>query len=204
MIGGLVLASQVHAVIADDRAVFLDVSKDRYFKLGISQTELLKNGRSPARDRLVRQLVQKGLVRDAGGNAIQECLPRHPDSLIWRSDSTLLGVVGACRWADRALRSRRFADIVQWARHARAESADANAGLVSRFLSRRPFFSRDYNCLFDSLALTRFLRVRGVAGDWVFGVRGAPFAAHCWVQVEGNPVNDEAGFVTPYAPILVL
>jgi len=36
----------------------------------------------------------------------------------------------------------------------------------------------------------------------VFGVRGAPFAAHCWVEIEGVPVNDDPDFVAPYVPIL--
>lgn len=204
MISGLALAPDVHAVIADERAVFLDVRKDRYFKLGISQTELLALGASPARENLVSQLIRRGLLRgggdagDDGARAVRErTLTRH-------RGSNVFGVVGACQWAAATLRSRRLADIVQWARVVRITDRNADRALASRFLAGRPFYPRDYNCLFDSLALTRFLRLRGVAGDWVFGVRGAPFAAHCWVEMEGEPVNDEAGFVAPYTPILVL
>lgn len=202
MIERLVLARDVHAALADDRLVFLDVGRDRYFKLGRAQTKLLGEGTSERRDRLVDQLVQKGL---AASSASDVSVPAPEGSLAHlsraRSDG-VVDVVGACHWAARALRTRSLREILAWARLARAPAGNVRRTLVSRFLALRPLYPRDYNCLFDSLALSRFLRARCASGDWVFGVRGAPFAAHCWVEIEGVPVNDDPDFVAPYVPIL--
>lgn len=46
------------------------------------------------------------------------------------------------------------------------------------------------DCLPRSLALFRFLRRMGLAARHVIGVELDPFAAHAWVEVEGNVVND--------------
>lgn len=202
MIDGLVLAPDVHAVLADDRVVFLDVGKDRYFKLGIAHANLLAEKPSDRRSRLVGQLIKKGL---AAASASSDGVPSdersgpHPYR---RRGVGVLEVAGACHWAANALRQRSLRDILAWARRTRAPAGNVQRNLVSRFLALRPFYPRDYNCLFDSLALSRFLRERRASGDWVFGVRGAPFAAHCWVEIEGVPVNDDPDFVAPYVPIL--
>jgi hypothetical protein len=201
MIDGIVLARGVHAVIADERAVFLDTGRDRYFKLDLSQTRILSGPNSEQRTRLVGGLVQKGLAADRTDPAPPESVRPQPAR---SGDGGVAEVLGACAWAAKKLRCSSFADVVNWARRSRQADALPRNDLIERFLSRRPFYPRNYNCLFDSLALAHFLRLRGAAGDWVFGVRGLPFAAHCWIEVEGLPVNDEAGFVAPYQPILIL
>lgn len=202
MIEGLVLAPDVHAVLADDRLVFLDVGRDRYFKLSRGHTNLLFQAPSDRRTRLVDQLVGKGLAAASRATTLvsaAENLAQLPSS---RRGDGVLQVVGACHWAARALRKQSIRDILAWARRTRVPAGKIQRSLVSCFLALRPFYPRDYNCLFDSLALSRFLRERGASGDWVFGVRGAPFAAHCWVEIEGAPVNDDPDFVAPYVPIL--
>ena len=54
------------------------------------------------------------------------------------------------------------------------------------------------DCLPRSLALFRYLRGEGVAAEHVIGVRRVPFAAHAWVEAEGDALLDEriAGFTT--------
>ena len=201
MIERVVLARDVHAALADDRVVFLDVGRDRYFKLGKAQTKLLAEVTSERRDRLVDQLVQKGLA----ATSVTDVAVSREDSFAPLSrprGDGVVDVVGACHWAARTLRTRSLREILAWARRARAPADNVRRTLVSRFLALRPLYPRDYNCLFDSLALSRFLRERCASGDWVFGVRGAPFAAHCWVEIEGVPVNDDPDFVAPYVPIL--
>jgi len=74
--------------------------------------------------------------------------------------------------------------------------------LVSTFHGLRPFFPRDYLCLFDSLALFIFLANHGVSPRWVFGVQSDPFAAHCWLQEGPLLLNDTLDRVTPYTPIM--
>lgn len=74
--------------------------------------------------------------------------------------------------------------------------------LFSVFQLLRPYYPRPYLCLFDSVALLHFLLKFGVHADWVFGVRVAPFGAHCWVQVDSLLVNDICDNVRCYVPIM--
>jgi hypothetical protein len=205
VIDGLDTRTNVFATIADDRAIFLDVERDRYFKLSRAQTAVLRDGGSPGRDALIARLAAGGLAtkpleplgqKSSGSPPSRVSAPVHA--------MTSLNVFGACSWANHALRAWEFSRVVDWAHLAKHEaSGAASQTLITRFLSRRPFYPRDYNCLFDALALVRFLRARQIVCDWVFGVRGAPFAAHCWVTIEGVPINDERDFVARYSTMLV-
>ncbi len=56
---------------------------------------------------------------------------------------------------------------------------------VRKVLERIPGDSR---CLFKSLTLTYMLERRGIAQLLVIAVRPQPFAAHAWVEVEGETV----------------
>lgn len=81
---------------------------------------------------------------------------------------------------------------------------EAARRLVAAFVHLRPLFftSRDA-CLLDSLTLLNFLARRRIFPDWVFGVRTAPFIAHCWVQADATVFNDHPDYVRGYTPILV-
>jgi hypothetical protein len=48
-------------------------------------------------------------------------------------------------------------------------------------------------CLQRSLAIALLCRIRGVWPTWCTGVRTAPFAAHAWVEVDGQPVGEPQG-----------
>ncbi len=72
------------------------------------------------------------------------------------------------------------------------------------FLKYRPLFPRDYLCLFDSLALVRFLSGYDLYPDWVFGVQEDPFRAHCWVQAGEVVLNDHLDNVAVYTPIMTV
>lgn len=201
MIEGLQLAPNVHAVVAEDRAVFLDVGEDRYFKLDRARTQVLCDVEAPERGRLVANLVARGLVSE------RVPLPEAPVADVaafpHRRGAGLLSVLGACVWARAALARTPFLRIVQEVGAQRgAQSLDRE--LVHRFLFWRPFYPRNYNCLFDTLAIVRFLRTRDMCGDWVFGVRSGPFAAHCWLEDEGECLNDDPDFVAPYIRMLIV
>jgi hypothetical protein len=115
-------------------------------------------------------------------------------------------VLGACAWADRVLKARPFADVLRAVARPRRENADAyaRAGAVRAFLAHRPFYPRDYACLFEALALLRYLARRGYFATWVFGVRGAPFSAHCWLEADGAVLNDDPDTVAAFVPILAV
>ena len=59
------------------------------------------------------------------------------------------------------------------------------------------------NCLYDSLALRRFLLRRGVGVDLVIGAKLHPFAAHCWLQDGTTVLNDCLGSARDFVPVLV-
>lgn len=73
---------------------------------------------------------------------------------------------------------------------------------IAAFNRLRPFYNREYLCLFDSLALLLFLSKFGLFPRWTFGVQSEPFAAHCWVQEEDVVLNDTVERVQPYTSIL--
>ena len=95
--------------------------------------------------------------------------PVHKCSL-WSVASALL----YSEWALRMLPIAQIVNAVTRRRRSRslAVPADWNeaGGLTAMFLKYRPLFPRDYLCLFDSLALVRFLSRYDLYPDWVFGV----------------------------------
>jgi hypothetical protein len=77
--------------------------------------------------------------------------------------------------------------------------------LVTLFATLRPyFFSAKHACLFETLALRKFLASYRVRPRWVFGVQARPFAAHCWLQQDGVVFNDTVEYVSRYTPIMVI
>lgn len=122
-----------------------------------------------------------------------------------------LSVATALIYARRALRSMHISLIVDAVAarkraQATAESAEWNraALLTNVFFHHRPLFPWDYRCLFDSLALIRFLSRFNLYPDWVFGVQDDPFNAHCWVQAGTRVLNDDLEHVRSYTPIMTI
>ncbi|NJO13234.1 MAG: lasso peptide biosynthesis B2 protein [Gammaproteobacteria bacterium] len=76
-----------------------------------------------------------------------------------------------------------------------------HAARVFEALHPLVFASRN-RCLFHSLALIEYLARHELYPRWVFGVQAVPFAAHCWVQQEGQVLNDTVEHVSRYTPIL--
>ena len=66
----------------------------------------------------------------------------------------------------------------------------------------RPFYPREYLCLYDSLALLEYLAYHRFFPQWVFGVCTEPFTAHCWVQHDECVLNDTVEHVRNFTPIM--
>ncbi len=82
-------------------------------------------------------------------------------------------------------------------------SIDRAIKLSSEFHAATPYlFTRLDACMFRSLFLLKFLIMRGVAADWVFGVRLCPFKAHCWIERDGVILNDHLDTILEYRRIL--
>ncbi|HYR11091.1 MAG TPA: lasso peptide biosynthesis B2 protein [Longimicrobium sp.] len=78
----------------------------------------------------------------------------------------------------------------------RDEVARGTCTAVDR--ARVYYFKRAW-CLQRAAASVCLLRLRGVHGEMVIGVRKIPFAAHAWTEVNGEIVNDPAALRTTYA-----
>lgn len=119
----------------------------------------------------------------------------------------------ACAMADSLLRSSSFGEILSRI-HARKsfdtchkpiEVPQTTIELAQIFHQLRPFYPRDYLCLFDSLALLEFLDHWNIHPDLVFGVMADPFLAHCWIQLDDTVLVDSITFGSRwFTPILVL
>jgi transglutaminase superfamily protein len=73
------------------------------------------------------------------------------------------------------------------------------------FIRLRPLlFGAQDACLYDSLALARFLSYYRQFPACVIGVQTAPFGAHCWVQEAGFVFNDAPEYVRRFTPILAV
>lgn len=198
------LKPDVHLAFADGRVVVLDVENDRYLR--IDRTRSLAAGEAladPAFADVWAALHARGLARNraSGGGVSPWRLALGEQAL---SPLCAASVFGSCLWAARTLRRMRFAQVlraVQFRSHSDAEPSELHR-VAKSFLAHRPFYPRDYACMFEALALLRHLAVRGLRATWMFGVRGAPFSAHCWLEHDGIVLNDDPDVVRAYTPIM--
>lgn len=182
----------VCAVAHGDWVIFLDLARNRYraVALGDMAVPLDQHGPDAARTAASQHaaLLREGLVTVRTEDAQPVAKP--PGARVgWRD---LMGVIGVCVWAGRVVQRgallRAFCRLSEL--KARVTPSADNRALAARaqerFAAARIWIPAAYVCLFDSLALMRFLLARDVRADLVFGVRSRPFAAHCWVEVEGR------------------
>jgi hypothetical protein len=110
-----------------------------------------------------------------------------------------------------SLRCRSIESIIAGveARNARAGVLGETLNLdnarhaVAAFIRLRPLlFGAQDACLYDSLALLRFLSYYEVFPTCVIGVQTGPFGAHCWVQHDAVVFNDAPEYVRRFTPIL--
>jgi hypothetical protein len=172
-------------------------------------------------ERLGRSLLQQGIFRHSPTAAPRQTAASAPDSSMDVRDAVPCRSIGAGRaarfvaaasWATFTLRLRPLrAAVDQVARRSsRLIGTDTDhperlRDAVAAFETLRPlmFTARD-RCLYDSLALTRFLAGEGLRSQWVIGVKTQPFAAHSWVQAGGVVLNDLHERVRSFKPILVV
>lgn len=91
-------------------------------------------------------------------------------------------------------------------RHPTAPATDIQRvqELVYIFMRLRPFYPKHAVCLYDSLALARFLTTFGVSPSFTVGVIADPFAAHCWLQYATFLLNETPEEASRYTPILCI
>jgi hypothetical protein len=185
MLADLDLAPEVRVCAEGDWYVFLDLERDRYWAISRMQDK----------ERIESELRRQGLAskgRPKRATAylwFSAIIARLPDWLIF---------VEAAFWARRIERSGDLACAFAWIskqktamlkKRALPQSAAAFAAALERADALRLWIPHRYICLFDALCHCRFLLQRGFDIDLVFGVRGRPFAAHCWIEAQGQVID---------------
>ena len=123
-----------------------------------------------------------------------------------------LRAVRAMLRADIALRWTplwRIADRIRASKtHAAPDLSDPPPweveSITSSLLHIRPWYPRNYLCLYDSLTLMLLLGSCRISADWFFGVREDPFIAHCWVQHKSTVLNDHLDRIRLFVPIMAI
>ncbi len=178
-------------------------------------------GASRARSLISQMLEQGMLVREGGqGRSAAPPVVASPQRTLLEFDFEERMAAGpaqaarlALAWmrARAALALRPMSAIIGSAQARKARvppercAADParERALVKTFVHLRPlFYTVRRACLLDSLTLVNFLAGYGVYPEWVFGVRTAPFDAHCWVQRGEVLFNDLPDRIRQYSPIL--
>lgn len=208
--------------LIDTRPVFLDIAKDRYFRLADSTERLFARwlAGEPTDGAELDPLVQAGiLLADSGStrprakavvNAERSAL--EIENLKIRLQARMLPDVLACLW----LTQRQLKTLGLQATIERAFRSSPNGSVIDTscdalrviefahaFLAVRRLIPLDNHCLLDSIAMAHFLRKRRLLPDLVIGVTSDPFSAHCWVQTGDMVLNDTVGNVRIYTPIKV-
>jgi hypothetical protein len=185
--------------LIDGHPIFLDIDEDRYFRLeGPQEAQFLAHTSADA-------TAQAGIAQPVW-SAIELATGPGPGSA---SVVAILQVSALTLRMRHQLHRRAFKDVlhdVVRCREATTSQVDEARTLeaAGRFLRARLYVPVEPTCLLDSLALTAYLAARGVPANIVFGVTGAPFSAHCWVQAGDLVLNDTVGNAMAYMPIRVV
>jgi hypothetical protein len=183
---------------------------------GRSASEALESG-------VLDLLTRRGLLTE-GARAGKDATPiacDTPAEEIFSDDTGERPVFGArelCQFVQAALaaslylKSMAFERVIRVVHRRRLRATrvpqfdhERARHLTAIFSWLRPYFftSRDA-CLFEALALSRFLAGHQIYPRWVFGVQARPFSAHCWLQHEGIVLNDTVEHVGQYTPIMIV
>lgn len=214
------LQPHVSFAFVEDRPVFLDLRRDRYFVLdGVASTAfdaVCREAGHALDAETAARLVATGLFMSAAKRV--ELAPVNVPSVGRElpevsAKSTppidLIEIGWLVRQTRRALASQPLETLIESCRRtsqrcsARA-STDKIATLAKQFRRARAWVPIAPSCLQDSLALHQWLGRRRVSADLVIGVKLNPFAAHCWLQLDRMVLNDAPERVAPFSPILAV
>jgi hypothetical protein len=211
------LSPEAHAVAVEDILVFLHVGADAYYCLRNAEgaLQLASDRRSLActDPAAIEPCRRAGLVAPGPpAHSRWAGLPPPTATAVrlqypgpaWRDLAPLLA---SSLDLVRHYWRRPFCKILQRVADrplAPASPAPELLALVDAFHRWVPYAPVSAKCLLRSFMLLRLLGRSGHGAHWVFGVRTAPFQAHCWLQCGGLVLDDDHERVAAFAPILVL
>jgi hypothetical protein len=174
-------------------------------------------------DALVSNMLAVGMLTTdpAVGKEVQPLqIPEASAALVeqdldWRPEVTFVDVVrfliasAITAIGLRAFPIRRIITGLMMRKLARDSGKPVDVEVVRRataaYIRLRPLlFGAQDACLYDSLALTRYLSYYGQFPNCVIGVQTGPFGAHCWVQDGSYVFNDAPENVRRFTPILAV
>jgi hypothetical protein len=225
------LTPEIHFCASDGAYIFLDARADRYFAytgktarlfpeiISTDRTEQLSQDAERFADHLLRIGV---LLRPAAETRpLKACTAARPDTSRFEQACLLAADAKYSEWSNMLTalarswslkRMHSLRGVISGARRWKQNVPSGNGRTLeeatertAQFLSLAPFlFTTKDACLFRSLFLMRFLAGHGITATWTFGVRLAPFGAHCWVEYDGAVLNDHLEHVGGFAPILTI
>lgn len=206
--------------IVADRAVFLDLERDRYLCVGEEVSNALsrlnRDGKANAADiPRLEALVARGLLieSDQEWKPSGRPVPRAHRSLVSEplGEVRIGGVVSALRHqlsSELSLRTTSLAELLRRIRTRKTHSVGeprASAERVAQdFLHLNRIVSGNGRCLARSLAVVNRLASFNIYPELVFGVRLYPFTAHCWVEATGCVLTDHHERTAHFTPILAV
>ncbi|MET9431763.1 MULTISPECIES: lasso peptide biosynthesis B2 protein [unclassified Streptomyces] len=110
--------------------------------------------------------------------------------------------VGAARVLAR-LPPRRIVAVLRVVRRGAAPATRRQALRARRDVTGSSTLCAGRYCLQRSLATALLCRMRGTWPTWCSGVRTPPFAAHAWIEAEGQRVGEPADTAS-YRPLLTV
>ncbi|GAM99868.1 hypothetical protein U91I_03523 [alpha proteobacterium U9-1i] len=207
------MRADVFMAFADETIVFLDLQADRYCALSRAMSLRLADElrrRAPLSGEVVQSLRAARVLADGAGRPLALAKAPTPSREVYASRPQVFSIARAALCRGRAsglLCGSHISSIVSERRARRKNherSEEAIVRMAAAFSASRPLGTARNACLRETLALLLFLGPRGAAVDWVFAVKGAPFAAHCWAQLGDQVLNDSADHARGYTPIMVV
>jgi hypothetical protein len=223
------LPYDVFFCLRGDAVVFLDLNNDEYTLLEGQQAASLRKLCASAsttdwtRDdgNSVSEFIDEGLLTTDSerGRPLTATLvevPLHdlltPDNIpkVRVRLAHIVIIFMSCVRASFQLRFRNLKTVIAAVarRKARARTAacdwNRTRELIAIFNKVRPFFPRNYLCLYDSLALLEFLSHYGAFPTWVFAISLEPWEAHCWVQDGEHVINEGVEEAASYTAVMAI
>lgn len=198
--------------------VFLDLRRDKYIALrgeDRAAFDRLRVGEPNDSDAMTRLVATGLLSRCEGPHALDPASTDIPCRDLAAAGSgtfslpMAVGAAFALRRARRGMGPDRIGRTIEAARARRSAMQKDCAGETAERLAASYAANRWVNpipqrCLIDALALDHILLSRGIRTTFVFGVRLAPFRAHCWLQTASTILTGTAAEARSYTPILVV
>ena len=214
---GYRLAADLSYCVLNGDPYFLDIRRDRYFRLhgALKSAFLALSPDARIAEDAAEPLLRQGVVEwtNAAGLPAPAAIDTPMHSLAEQDCGRVRGAarcVSEIAWTLlRARHERRTTPLSEIIDRRRREIAPLKnerfdtegARMASTFNQIRRVIPGAGVCLPDSIALLDFLARRGQPARIVIGIKGDPFAAHCWVQSDTLLLNETADVAAGFAPI---